>query len=571
MGGFPLPPGWSVEPDESEAPSGRAPAYALPAGWTVEPDAPEEEAFPTPGETAATMIGSGLQAIPGMIAGTAKTAYDIAQLVSGEPETGRRYAQESIDHVQAAMDPTRSAGDRVGEAVSAIPVAGPMVTGLVKQAGRAFTPAYRAVTGGVSRVSGRELADAAVAGAKQGVSRGQPILGAARGVTEAVMQAGSGQITPQEMREAATAGGEGVAALALPSAVKGAGKVAGAVLPRITPKTVATVLKFTAKATAGDVTGAAGVLGKAVVGDVLTRAAGKLGEIAVDGILNALQRRNLPAAVEAIAKAAEKSPEVAKIAAEAAAKAEGAAPTPFAGPYTGTWDSPRPSRPIPPAPEPPAPPVPPVDHRSTIPPKGKSRIPTTFTPPERIGPPKPTGPLTSAQRKLQIDQIRAAQEAGLDIFEAFGTKPKAAPVAIREGPAGTTLVQVVGPNGDRIVIAAKKGAKGGSDFDPNVPRKAGKHELQSEKLTRRLGDESWVEALKAQGFTPDEAMGFAHFGPNPKSLNPGMVYVAPEFQRMGIATAMYDAAKNTWRLPIGKGAQRPDGIAFRSAYDARSN
>lgn len=135
------------------------------------------------------------------------------------------------------------------------------------------------------------------------------------------------------------------------------------------------------------------------------------------------------------------------------------------------------------------------------------------------------------------------------------------------GPADTRVLQVVGPNGDRVVLAVKPGAKGASQFNPNDPRAADLHELQAEKLTRRVGDDSWTKALEKMGFAPDEVVGFAHFGPNTQKLSPGMVYVAPSLRRQGIASALYDAAKAKTGLPLGEGVQRPTGKAFREAYD----
>lgn len=228
--------------------------------------------------------------------------------------------------------------------------------------------------------------------------------------------------------------------------------------------------------------------------------------------------------------------------------------------------------PPPNVPLPPPPATPPVASSQGFPPifpnPGESRLPTIFTKPK--GPPLDK-PLTAKERAIRLDQVKAAEEAGVDLFEAFGmAKTGKAAGGTMLGPGGTKLIQVVGPKGDRIVIAAKKGAKGGSDFNPLIEAKASKYELQPDKITRRVGTDAWRKALEEAGFTADEAIGFAHFRQGAE-LSPGMVYVMPELQRQGIATAMYDAARAATGLGIKRNAwgTRPQGRAFRDAYDAR--
>lgn len=251
-------------------------------GKAVEQEAVPEQAFPTPGETAATFAGGAVRALPGMAMGMVEGATapfmavprEVAALVTGGPSPTMTALRESAGHVRSALAPGDAGpGRRLAEAVSAVPGAAPIVKGTEE----ILTPAYKTATEGV------------------------------------------GTVTPAEMKTAAETGGAATAGLAVPEIAKGAGKVS--------PATVGKVLKFTAEHAAKNAV-PGGVVGKVVSAFILTpEIRAKLGTVIQDSIINAVQRGNQAEAAAAVAKALEKHPELAEIHAQKVAEAV-AEPTP---------------------------------------------------------------------------------------------------------------------------------------------------------------------------------------------------------------------------------------------------
>lgn len=120
-----------------------------------------------------------------------------------------------------------------------------------------------------------------------------------------------------------------------------------------------------------------------------------------------------------------------------------------------------------------------------------------------------------------------------------------------------------------LVVAAKRGAKGASEFDPLSSNKQDLHNLQASKLTQRLGSDEWIKGLERKGYNPDEVIGFAHFSEEGGKLKPAMAYVHGDFRRQGLASSMYDTARSGSTSELASGLQRPEGKAFRKAYDRK--
>lgn len=437
--------------------------------------APPEEAFPTPGETARTMIGSGLRSIPGMAYGMLKAATDpltlpmreAAALATGAPSPSMEQAREMAGHARAALAPGDAGpGRRMAEAASVVPGVAPVVEG----AETIMTPAYKTATEGV------------------------------------------GSVKPAEMRAAAESGGRAVAGLAIPELAKYGSK--------IPPAAIGNVLKFSARMAAerGLAPGAS-VAGK-VVAHFAGPAMRAFGTIIQDQILEAVRTGNLTKATEAVARGIEKHPEAAAEIAATIAEDTARAAAPAKAPLPRMRDtSPeaiaartadrnarqqaaargeRVLAPIPPdapvpqaapaeAPAPaarPAPTRPPganmteaeraefrqrfaarltpeqaraalaqriadaqarraaapapvetttlptaiveraaetLEKRAKMPEKGNVKLPTVYTKPN--GKKGPIGqPLTPRQREVQIKQLEAAKAAGIDIWDLFPEK-----------------------------------------------------------------------------------------------------------------------------------------------------
>lgn len=385
-----------------------------------------ETPFPTPGQTAGTMAIGALKAIPGMARGAVEGATapftaiprEAMAAVRGQPSPTMQQIRESAGHLGAAFAPgSAGPGERLGEAVSAIPTVGPAVMGAVRGAGTIATPAYKAATGGV------------------------------------------GTITPEEMNQAAETGGAAVAGLSVPEIGKYGGPLAGKV-----PGGVGKVLQFSQKhaptvATAAfqgalghSLAAAKTLLGAAIKPAVLEA----MGTIKQDAILTSVAAGDVEGAAAALAKGIEKSPAAAKAMAEALKAEAEKVGVASAGPTTvPEMAPPRVIKPIPPmrnatpdaikaraaertarqqgalaksqaqvgASTVVATPVveqalTTIEKRGAMPVKGNVTMPSISTKPKGTG---PTGrPLTPKQREMRMNQLKAAQAAGLDIWEAFG-------------------------------------------------------------------------------------------------------------------------------------------------------
>jgi hypothetical protein len=129
------------------------------------------------------------------------------------------------------------------------------------------------------------------------------------------------------------------------------------------------------------------------------------------------------------------------------------------------------------------------------------------------------------------------------------------------------------PQGGITVVAASTASKEGYlAFDKDPINNPDLHNLQPDKINERAGS-GWQSVLGNAGYVPENVVGFATFYPEKggKTMAPGMVYVAPQFRRQGVATSMYDLARKQFPegYVLGSGAQRPEGVAFRSAYDKK--
>lgn len=386
-------------------------ASAKPAASAV-----EVEAFPTPGQTAGTFLGSAVRSLPGMAVGMVQAAAapfvqipnEAHALVTGAPSPTMTALRESAGHARAALAPGEAGpGRRLAEAASAIPGAAPIVQG----AERILTPAYKTATEGV------------------------------------------GTVTPGEMKAAAETGGAATAALAMPEIAKG--------VSNVSPATVGKVLKFTAKHAMGEVVAP----GKTLAGKIIVTALSnpkvreKLGTIFQDRVIGAIDSGNLPKAAEILTKALEKNPEAAALhakdvaaavsaeASKVGAVADGPATVPEMAPATARTFSPTDNSPAAvearnsakrarrgtlvqsqaraesrgtivatPVVEQA---VETLAKRATMPVKGNVKPATVYTKPAT----KPIDgrPLTPKQREMRLKQLEAAQAAGLDIWEVFGT------------------------------------------------------------------------------------------------------------------------------------------------------
>ena len=141
-------------------------------------------------------------------------------------------------------------------------------------------------------------------------------------------------------------------------------------------------------------------------------------------------------------------------------------------------------------------------------------------------------------------------------------------------PNGHAVFHATGPDGSNLAITASKDStQGYQAFNPQNPATADLHNLQPDKLDSMLGSNAWRKQLADVGYTPENVTGFTSFYPSRdgKTMLPGMTYVAPQFRRQGLATAMYDATQRNMPdgMTLGSGAQRPMGEAFRAEYDQR--
>jgi ribosomal protein S18 acetylase RimI-like enzyme len=164
-----------------------------------------------------------------------------------------------------------------------------------------------------------------------------------------------------------------------------------------------------------------------------------------------------------------------------------------------------------------------------------------------------------AGRSLEPDERNAAG-AG-----SGGIKPLSA-------GQGVEVFTAQGPDGTRLAIAAKKGARGYRDFDPLDNAKSDIHNLEPDKLDAKLGSDVWRQTLAAKGYTPENVVGAVDLHPTgtPGELQPGLVYVHPAFRRQGVARSMYDAIQGELQPGerIGPGVRNANGQAFREAWDA---
>ena len=347
--------------------------------------APPPEQFPTFGQTMATFGKSAVRAVPGMVMGALEGSAapfmalprDLYALAKGNPAASPTVQQmaDSFAHMRAAMAPDDAGpGERIGEAVSAVPMVGPAIVGAVKGAGKILTPAYRAATGG------------------------------------------SGTITPQEMRQAAETGGEGAAMLAVPELARGAAAIPYGRVAKVGAKVGLSQLA----------PGAAKILqAKAAIGDfVLGSLMKKATPYLQDVILGAIQKGDVAKAAAAVAKAEASIP--ASMA--ASAEAEAAVPASIKAPPAGTTRETNAERNL----------------RlfkqfqqdfegakASVPEPGNVKMATVYTKPKTEGGPVDK-PMTPKQRDLVLEQLKAAEEAGLDIFEAFPAREAPRKATLRE-------------------------------------------------------------------------------------------------------------------------------------------
>ena len=168
---------------------------------------------------------------------------------------------------------------------------------------------------------------------------------------------------------------------------------------------------------------------------------------------------------------------------------------------------------------------------------------------------------TAANLNTDVPPVMAAPE------------PERAPSeSVAKAPNGHTVIRVPGPDGQHLVLTASKDSQSGyRAYDPLVSGRSDLHNLQPAKLDSMLGSTDWRAALAEHGLSPENVTGVTSFYPEKNGgARPGLTYVAPEYRRQGLATAMYDAQRAA--MPAGErifqGVQRPDGEQFRKAYDA---
>lgn len=327
---------------------------------TPTPQAPEQQ-FPTTAESMGTMAqgaGSALWDMAKSIPQAAAAPFmavprEVAAMAGYGESPSMAQLRASGQHITNALKAGPMGAEGAGEAISAIPMVGPAVVGAIKGAGTILTPAYKSATGR------------------------------------------TGEITPEEMKQAASVGGAGVANLGTALVAPKVPGATEAVAAKVTPANVVNVLKFTAKNVGPEALaeGLGAHVGVGYLGGQVVRAILRhpkvmaLGDIAVDKMLRAAQNGNLGAAAQAAAKALERHPEIA----ETVAKDVATMPPPQPKVPTGT----------------------PIVGRMPTP--GNVKMATVYTKPKTID-----APFTPSQRKIALEDLQRQIATDDDIFAAFG-------------------------------------------------------------------------------------------------------------------------------------------------------
>lgn len=186
-------------------------------------------------------------------------------------------------------------------------------------------------------------------------------------------------------------------------------------------------------------------------------------------------------------------------------------------------------------------------------------------------PPVPVTQAAAQPQPIFQEAAQAAQSPVAALPPSSATPLPTLPAkASVPGPPGVRLFTTPTNTGGVRVIAVDeaKQTQGYKDFDPIDRRNADLHKLEPGKVSAHVGDD-WKDQIAQEGYDPKHVVGTVDFHPGADStLHTGQAYVAPDFRRQGVASAMYDLAKQrTGSANILPGVQSADGRAFRQAYD----